>query len=224
MKVERVSEHIWSLCVWVLIPVRVWLVKGPDGVSLVDAGLPFMARGILRTVDALGLGPLTRILLTHGHADHVGAILGIQKHVTVPVYAHRIELPYMEGDKAYPRRKKARPSVPKGLVAPLLETSSGSLQDVAGLTPYLTPGHSPGHVVYFHKEDRVLIGGDLAMTKHGALRPPIAMFTSDMDSAIRSMDILRQLEPARLEVCHADPIEQPAQRFDAFMMRRQLSA
>ena len=209
---------------WVLIPVRAWLVKGPDGVSLVDAGLPFMAKGILRAIDTLGLGPLTRILLTHGHGDHVGAILGILKHGPTPVYAHRVELPYMEGDKAYPRRKKARASVPKGLVVPLSETPGGSLKEVAGLFPYLTPGHSPGHVVYYHRKDRVLIGGDLAMTKRGALRPPIAMFTSDMDSAIRSMGILRQLEPARLEVCHADPIERPAERFDAFVMQRQVSA
>lgn len=47
MKVERVSEHIWSLTSWELIPVRVWVVTDGDGVTLVDAGLPFMAKRIL---------------------------------------------------------------------------------------------------------------------------------------------------------------------------------
>src|SRR5690606_547764 len=61
MRLERVSEHIWSLTVWVLIPVRVWLVRDPEGgVTLVDAGLPFMARGILRAVERLHAGPFSR--------------------------------------------------------------------------------------------------------------------------------------------------------------------
>lgn len=211
MKLERVSEHIWSLKVWVLIPVRVWLVRGPDGITLVDAGLSFMAKGIMRAIERLHGGPLRRILLTHGHADHVGALASLLRRTSVSVYAHRIEIPYMEGQIAYPRRKKAQASVPKNLVAPLQENSDGCLLPVAGLTPYLTPGHSPGHVVYYHEDDRVLIGGDLLMSKRGQLRTPMAMFTSDMDEAIRSMGILRQLDPLRVEVCHADPVERPAE-------------
>lgn len=220
MKLERVSEHIWSLKVWVLIPVRVWLVRDAKGVTLVDAGLSFMSRGILRAVESLDAGPLNRILLTHGHSDHVGALKGIVAHTSVPVHAHRIEIPYMEGEAPYPRRKKAQASVPKGLVKPLNEGPDGSILGVAGLKPYLTPGHSPGHVVYYHEQDRVLIGGDLAMTKRGQVRPPMAMFTSDMAEAIQSLKILHRLDVQRLEVCHADPLERPAEHLNAALVRR----
>lgn len=128
MKAEQISEHIWSLKAWLLIPVRVWVVTADDGVTLVDAGLPFMTAGILRFIDRLNAGPLRRILLTHGHSDHVGAIRGILDKYAVPVYAHRIEIPYMEGALPYPRRKKPERNVAAGLAAPLAESADGQLR------------------------------------------------------------------------------------------------
>ena len=74
MKITRVSEHIWSVSAWLVFPITVWLVKEEDGATLVDAGMPFMAKGIAGAVKPLGIGPLRRIVLTHGHSDHVGAI------------------------------------------------------------------------------------------------------------------------------------------------------
>ncbi|UYZ13079.1 MBL fold metallo-hydrolase [Brevibacillus sp. WF146] len=206
MKVEQVSEHIWSLKSWLLIPVRVWVVTADDGVTLVDAGLPFMTTGILRFIDGLNAGPLQRILLTHGHSDHVGAIRGILDRYAVPVYAHRIEIPYMEGALPYPRRKKPERNVANGLAAPLAESPDGQLEPIAGLKPYLTPGHSPGHVVYYHEQDRVLLAGDLFTSKNGQLRRPMPMFTADMAEAVKSSAIVQELMPRRLEVCHSGPV------------------
>src|SRR5690554_2649703 len=107
MKFERVSEHIWSVAAWVIIPIRVWIVRDGDGLTLVDAGISPMARGILRSIHRLGTGSLRRIVLTHGHPDHVGAIRTIRRESPVPVYAHSAEIPYIEGERPYPGRKKA---------------------------------------------------------------------------------------------------------------------
>lgn len=38
----------------------------------------------------------------------------------------------------------------------------------------------------------------------------MAIFTEDMAEALRSSEIVRQLDPKRLEVCHAGPVERPA--------------
>ncbi|MFZ5822920.1 MAG: MBL fold metallo-hydrolase [Bacillota bacterium] len=211
MRAERVSEHIWSLKSWLLVSVRVWVVVESDGVTLVDAGMPFMARGILRFIDSLNAGPLKRILLTHGHSDHTGAVAAIRKARPVPVYAHRIELPYMEGDVPYPRRSKAAASVAKGVAQPLGEGPDGSLTPAGGLTPYHTPGHSPGHVVYYHEQDQVLLAGDLFTSKKGRLHHPMAIFTADMAEAVRSSAIVGKLKPKRLEVCHSAPVFDPAE-------------
>jgi len=217
MKVRQISDHVWSLKIWLIIPVHVWLVVDEEGVTLVDAGISVMANGILSTVNQLDFGPLNRILLTHGHSDHVGAIGSITKSNPVPVYAHRIEIPYMEGELPYPRRNKAVTFLTKGLAQPLREDGAGQLQSVAGLTPYLTPGHSPGHVVYYHEQDKVLLAGDLFTSKKGKLHHPMPMFTSDMKEAIQSSQIVRQLQPQRLEVCHGNAVMNPADHFDEYL-------
>lgn len=87
------------------------------------------------------------------------------------------------------------------------------------LTPYLTPGHSPGHVVYHHAEDGVLMAGDLFTSKRGRLHRPMPMFTADMTQAVESSEIVRTLTPKRLEVCHGDPVFQPAAHLDAYIQR-----
>ncbi|WP_067727438.1 MBL fold metallo-hydrolase [Oceanobacillus damuensis] len=218
MKIRKISEHIWSLKSWMLISVNVWVVKDKDGgYTLVDAGMPFMAKGILKFFAQREIGPLKRILLTHGHSDHVGALQGILKEKNVPVYAHGIEIPYMEGDQLYPRRKKHEKNVPKGLVKPLETDEYGHLQTVCGLTPYFTPGHSPGHVAYFHEEDRVLLGGDLFTSKKGRLHKPMPMFTGDMKDAVKSGMIIQKLNPKTLEVCHGSTVYDPAQQLDVYV-------
>lgn len=217
MKVNQVSEHIWSLKIWMLIPVHVWVVADEDGVSLVDAGIQSMAKGILRFIDELQVGPLKRIVLTHGHSDHVGAVEQILKDYPVPVYAHQIEIPYMEGRQPYPRRKKAVPSIAEGITQPLHTDKYGNIQSVGGLTPFFTPGHSPGHVVYFHEKDQVLLAGDLFTSKKGKLNRPMSIFTADMDEAVKSSSIVQQLKPKRLEICHGSPVFQPAEQIDSYI-------
>jgi len=211
VKVKQISEHIWSLRTWMIIPLHVWLVKDDEGLTLVDAGISSMAKGILKTIKGLDAGPLQRILLTHGHSDHVGAIKGILGEKEVPVFAHSIEIPYMEGELPYPGRKKAAVSVSKHLAQALPMTEQG------GLTPYLTPGHSPGHVVYYHEKDGVLLAGDLFTSKNGKLKRPMPMFTANMDEAIKSSELLRDLNPKHLEVCHGEPVFNPAEQLDEYL-------
>lgn len=217
VKVERVSDHIWALESWLLVPVRVWVVTGEEGITLVDAGMPFMARGILRFLDELQAGPLQRILLTHGHSDHVGAIKAIRQSRPVPVFAHSVEIPYAEGQLAYPRRKRPETNLPRGLAEPLPQDQEGNLLGVAGLTPYWTPGHSPGHVAYYHEEDGVLLAGDLFTAKRGQLRPPMAIFTGDMAEAVRSSAIVSTLKPRRLEVSHGGAVLDPTDQLESYL-------
>ncbi|MFD2132153.1 MBL fold metallo-hydrolase [Pseudogracilibacillus auburnensis] len=217
MKIHQISDHIWSLKIWMLIPIHVWVVVEENGVTLVDAGLPTMAKGILKFIEQLNAGPLKRIVLTHGHSDHTGAIKRILKVKTVPVFAHRIEIPYMEGDYPYPRRKKAIPSIAKGLAHAFLEDENKNLEPVGSLTPYFAPGHSPGHVVFYHHDDRVLLAGDLFTSKKGKLHKPISMFTADMNQAVKSSRIVSQLKPERLEVCHGKSVFLPADQLDEYI-------
>ncbi|MCD9025726.1 MBL fold metallo-hydrolase [Cohnella silvisoli] len=204
MKVTQISEHIWSCKIWIIFPIHVWLVKEKSGITLVDTGLGMMAKGILNTVEQLKAGPLERIVLTHGHPDHIGGLKRIWRSKTVPTYAHRIEIPYMQGDLSYRKGRKPATYVEKGLIQALGEDEQGQLQRIGSLTPYFTPGHSPGHVVFYHEWDQVLLAGDLFTSKKGRLRA--APFTPDLRVSVQSSSIVRKLQPSKVEVCHGDSV------------------
>jgi glyoxylase-like metal-dependent hydrolase (beta-lactamase superfamily II) len=182
MKINQGSEHLWKLSIWMLIPISVWVVKEEDGITLVDAGVSQMTKGIRRFFESLNAGPLKRILLTHGHADHIGAIERLRQVYSVPVFAHEVEIPYLDGREAYPRRKKAVELVKKGVVKPLVQEGQ-QLIKVGECRPYFTPGHSPGHVVYYHEQDQILICGDLFTSKKSRLNRPIPNVYSKYESS-----------------------------------------
>jgi glyoxylase-like metal-dependent hydrolase (beta-lactamase superfamily II) len=176
-----------------------------------------MSKHILTFIETLNAGPLQKILLTHGHPDHIGALEQIRVHRAVPVYVHRNEIPFMEGKQPYPGRKKAKELVKSGVSLPLKETIDGlGLESMGNLKPYYTPGHSPGHVVYYHHQDQILIGGDLFSSNSRGLKRPIPIFTADMKQAILSGQIVKELKPRLLSICHGFDVPQPHLHYDQF--------
>ncbi|MFC5406476.1 MBL fold metallo-hydrolase [Cohnella soli] len=214
MVATQISPNIWSLRTWVLIPITVWVVVEEDGVTLVDTGISLMTRGILKFIERLKAGPLKRIVLTHGHPDHVGALKAILRKHPVPVFAHSKELPYLEGELPYHAGKKPVATMGRGMTRIFNENEQGHLQSIGSLTPYFTPGHSPGHVVFYHEKDRVMLAGDLFSSKKGKLRKPL--FTPNMKEVLESSKIVSKLHPARLEVCHGHSVMNPADQLEAY--------
>ena len=45
------------------------------------------------------------IVLTHGHFDHVGAVVDLVRKWDVPVYAHEAELPYLTAEDLLSRTR-----------------------------------------------------------------------------------------------------------------------
>lgn len=217
MQLQQLSPHIWKLTKKMLgFQIKVYLVVHAEGVTLVDAGLSSFGKAILDAVDTLHAGPLTDVLLTHGHSDHTGALAFLLSTQPMPVYAHADEFLYMEGKLPYPKRKKAQMTVKPGVARPLCADDQGILLPIHGLTPYYTPGHSPGHVVFHHEADNVLIGGDLFTSKKGQLRRPYAIFTPNMHQAVESGAIVTTLRPGWLTVCHGGEVKNPALQYEAY--------
>src|SRR5579871_6141315 len=85
---------------------NVYLLGNRDGWILVDTGVVGYADAI-RDVAEQRFGTDSKpnaILLTHGHYDHSAGALELAKHWDVPVYAHRLEIPYLTGQSAYPKK------------------------------------------------------------------------------------------------------------------------
>jgi len=200
---------------------------------LIDAGLAFSASRILQAA-AERFGSSSRpaaIILTHGHFDHVGVAAELADHWNVPIFAHRLELPYLTGRSSYPPPDPAvgggamsflsrlYPRGPFNLGTRVHELpADGTMPEMPGWRWIATPGHSPGHVALFRDSDRLLIAGDAFVTvqQESALdvflsqrpkvcRPP-AYFTPDWQTARRSVEVLAGLSPNIAATGHGLPM------------------
>lgn len=206
--------------------------KNSDRFMLIDAGMPKSAERIIAAARER-FGKESRpeaIILTHGHFDHVGAIIELINYWNVPVFAHELELPYLTGEKSYP---KGDASVEGGMVAklsPFFPKEPIQLKGYVhplpkdGSVPYLpqfrwihTPGHTPGHISLFRETDRCLIAGDAfvnvkqdslykVITQEQEINGPPRYFTMDWKSAKESVKRLYGLKPEIAITGHGYPV------------------
>lgn len=100
MRVTR-EGHLHQLT-WLprIFPVNCYLIEEEQELILIDAGMSYSLQGILNQVAKLGK-PLTRIILTHGHMDHVGALDALKKEVPeAKVYISERDAALLAGDRS----------------------------------------------------------------------------------------------------------------------------
>ena len=215
--------------------VFVGMARSSDWV-LVDAGIYGSASLIASAAEARFPSPPKCIVLTHGHFDHVGALSTLARRWDVPVYAHILEHPYLNGTAAYPPpdasaggglMTRLSPLFPRGAydferwLQPL--PLDHGVPEMAGWSWIHTPGHTPGHVSLWRASDRCLIAGDAFITtkqesayavatQEPELHGPPAYFTQDWGAARKSVDELAALEPEFAVTGHGRPMKGPALR------------
>ena len=199
---------------------------------LVDAGMPKSEEKIIEAAEELfGKGAKPKaIILTHGHFDHVGAIIDLVEKWNVPVFAHELEIPYLTGQKDYP---EPDPSVEGGLIAKISPLFPHEGIDLGahvqslpadGTVPSMpewkwihTPGHTPGHISLFRENDKTLIAGDAfvtvkqeslykVLTQEQEISGPPKYLTTDWDAARSSVQTLQKLDPYVAITGHGIPM------------------
>ena len=115
---------------------------------------------VMAAVEANGVR-LERILVTHGHLDHAGATAELADALKLPVEGpHPDDSFWIDGmpqQAVMFRFPAARPFTPDRWLAQGDQVSVGALT----FEVLHCPGHTPGHVVFFHAPSRLAIVGDV---------------------------------------------------------------
>jgi hydroxyacylglutathione hydrolase len=135
----------------------VWCAKTKKA-ALIDPGGE--APRLLAAVKELGL-TLDRIWVTHGHTDHAGAVQTIREQTGVPVEGpHRDDQFWIDRIEEAGRQygiEGARGFVPDRW----LENGDTVTLGETTWEVFHCPGHTPGHVVFFHRETGFAQVGDV---------------------------------------------------------------
>ncbi|MDQ1913981.1 MBL fold metallo-hydrolase [Paenibacillus sp. GD4] len=176
--------------------VNAYLLRGPDGCVLVDAGIPGSEQKIGRALAKEGLTfkDIKLIIITHAHVDHAGSAARLRELTGAPILAH-------EGDAKHYNREEEMTFCPTGRFARLFFKTGFIRQPYEGFTPDLlvsgkqpvdlqrfgvpgtaihTPGHTSGSISVVLESNDAMVGDLLAsgillggiMRKNHAIRPP----------------------------------------------------
>ncbi|MGA0054847.1 MAG: MBL fold metallo-hydrolase [Steroidobacteraceae bacterium] len=115
---------------------------------------------VLQVIETHGL-TLEKILITHAHLDHAGATAELARRYSLP-----IEGPH-PGDQFWIEQMPAQAKMfgfpPSEAFVPTRWLQQGDRVTVGELELEVRhcPGHTPGHVVFFHAPSRFAIVGDV---------------------------------------------------------------
>ncbi|WLR58891.1 MBL fold metallo-hydrolase [Guptibacillus hwajinpoensis] len=200
-------------------PVNCYFVEEEESLTLIDAALSFSKNAILKAAAQIGK-PINRIIITHAHTDHMGALDGLKASLPhAEILLPQRELKLLNGDSSLepgegdlpvkggvPRNSKTQPDV-------LLK--EGDM--VGSLIAIEAPGHTPGMMAFIDKRNQILIASDALQTKGGVavagdLRwrfPFPALATWDKERAIATVEKLASFNPSVIGVGHGDFLYEP---------------
>ncbi len=196
---------------------NVYLLQGPEGLTLIDCAMYEGRAAIEANVRAAGFEPhaLNDLLLTHSHWDHTQAAhtwradYGLRTHLNV-----RGAEFLARGDERLVGTPLHGPEFPFTPFAVDHAVADGERFAPAGapMTAHFLPGHTPDSTAFVLEHDGLRVGicGDIAFGPKAGGIPALgflcALWLSDLDNYVASLRRLEALEVDLLVPGHGDVV------------------
>jgi glyoxylase-like metal-dependent hydrolase (beta-lactamase superfamily II) len=211
---------------FIRLPVgHAYLWHDPGGLTLIDTGLPGSAPLIAEAIQQAGYQPadLRQLILTHFHADHIGAAADITGWGEVEVLAHHADAPFIRAQAAgpppdladweqpiYDQVMNQLPPVPAP--PPRIDRELGDGDELGfgdGAVTVAVPGHTPGSIALYLPRHQVLFTGDAAARGQNG-KVICGVFNVNRTQAAASFRRLAGLSVAVACFGHGEPLSRDA--------------
>ncbi len=211
-----------------LFPVNCYLYEESSSLTLIDIGTGHFCKTLLRLSRELNK-PITKIVLTHPHQDHVAGLDTIAKELPdVDIYISERDYVLLKGDfnlYSHEEKKKIR-----GGFIPVETNPNNLVKDggyIGTLRVISTPGHTPGSISLYDEEAAILIVGDALQVKGGfsvagdkrLFFPFPALATWSVQKSIQSAKKLYSLDIAVLGTGHGNLLMNPKEKLLKIIQR-----
>ncbi|WP_152363499.1 MBL fold metallo-hydrolase [Microlunatus speluncae] len=180
----RLTDHVWlvgsggaGFSITHPRDCHVYLIMSGGDAVLIDSGAGIETEPILAEIERAGAGALvSRIVITHAHADHSGGAAELGRVLGATVYAsaevagylregdaEKASFDVMQGPGGYPDDYRFRSCAVDGELTDGERLAVGELE----LEVLSTPGHSSGHLAFLlHRPGGTdLFSGDAAFAQ-----------------------------------------------------------
>jgi glyoxylase-like metal-dependent hydrolase (beta-lactamase superfamily II) len=182
--VYKPEKHMWPA------PANSYMLKDSEGAVLIDAGcgFPECYQKIKEFLSAHGVAPsdVHTVVLSHAHPDHMGAVPFLLEECSPRIFIHPLEerlaldiqllnesfdmcyitdyfLDRLGGNEPVGIIEYFSALCPMGSARATDTVVEGDVLSLGGrdFEVLHTPGHAPGHISLYDRENRTLLSGDI---------------------------------------------------------------